>query len=305
MAIPLYRIAQEVLTDVRRHGPAVGVRIRVRSEGECRALHRGLPRRRVDSDLVLRNGLVTLGLRGDVESLNDLGGKLAPHWGGDKAGQWFLSWRETVPIRVLLADDHPMVRDGLRAILERDGMSVVAEASNGRQALELAEKFRPDVAVLDLSMPLLNGIDAAREMGRIAPHTKTIMLTMHTERQFILEGLRAGTRGFLMKSHSAGELVQAIRETSRGGTYFSSEVARAAVEACRTNGDSPADPLTPRERQVLQLVAESKTTKEIAVLLAISVKTVETYRARIMEKLGIHETAGVVRYAIRHGVVQP
>lgn len=210
-----------------------------------------------------------------------------------------------MPIRVLLADDHPMVREGLRAILEREGMNVVAEASNGHQALELAEKFRPDVAVLDLSMPLLNGIDAAREMGRVAPNTKTIMLTMHTERQFILEGLRAGARGFLMKSHSAEELVQAIRETSRGGTYFSSEVARAAVEACRTNGDAPADPLTPRERQVLQLVAESKTTKEIAVFLAISVKTVETYRARIMEKLGIHETAGVVRYAIRHGVVQP
>lgn len=210
-----------------------------------------------------------------------------------------------MPIRVLLADDHPMVREGLRAILEREGINVVAEASNGHQALELAGKFRPDVAVLDLSMPLLNGIDAAREMGRIAPSTKTIMLTMHTERQFILEGLRAGARGFLMKSHSAEELVQAIRETSRGGTYFSTEVARAAVEACRTNGDVPVDPLTPRERQVLQLVAESKTTKEIAVLLAISVKTVETYRARIMEKLGIHETAGVVRYAIRHGVVQP
>ncbi|MFP5210175.1 MAG: response regulator [Acidobacteriota bacterium] len=208
-------------------------------------------------------------------------------------------------IHILLADDHPMVRDGLRAILEREGFTVVAEASNGRQALELAEKLRPDVAVLDLSMPLLNGIDTAREIGRIVPTTKTIMLTMHTERQFILEGLRAGTRGFIMKSHSAEELVQAIRETARGGTYFSPEVTLAAVEAYRNHGDLPADPLTPRERQVLQLIAESKTTKEIAALLEISVKTVETYRSRIMEKLGIHETAGVVRYAIRHGIVQP
>lgn len=208
-------------------------------------------------------------------------------------------------IQVLLADDHPMVRDGLRAILEREGFAVVAEASDGRQALELAERLRPAVAVLDLSMPLLNGIDTAREIGRVAPATKTIMLTMHTERQFILEGLRAGTSGFVMKSHSAGELVRAIREVACGGTYFSPEVSLAAVEAYQNHSDLPADLLTPRERQVLQLIAESKTTKEIAVLLEISVKTVETYRSRIMEKLGIHETAGVVRYAIRHGIVQP
>ena len=208
-------------------------------------------------------------------------------------------------IQVLLADDHSMVRDGLRAILEREGFAVIAEASNGREALELAEKLRPDVAVLDLSMPLLNGIDTAREIGCIAPAIKTIMLTMHTERQFILEGLRAGTRGFVMKCHGVEELVQAIREVARGGTYFSPEVTLAAVEAYRNASELPADPLTPRERQVLQLIAESKTTKEIAVLLEISVKTVETYRSRIMEKLGIHETAGIVRYAIRHGFVQP
>ena len=139
----------------------------------------------------------------------------------------------------------------------------------------------------------------------MAPAIKTIMLTMHTERQFILEGLRAGTRGFVMKCHGVEELVQAIREVARGGTYFSPEVTLAAVEAYRNASELPADPLTPRERQVLQLIAESKTTKEIAVLLEISVKTVETYRSRIMEKLGIHETAGIVRYAIRHGFVQP
>jgi two-component system response regulator NreC len=209
-----------------------------------------------------------------------------------------------MPIQILLADDHPVVRDGLRAILEREGFKVVAEASNGREAVEWTEKLRPDIALLDLSMPLLNGIDAACEIRRISPGTRTIMLTMHTERQYILEGLRAGTRGFVMKTHSADELVFAVRETARGGTYFSPEVAQAAVEADQNKTDLPSDPLTPRERQVLQLIAESKTTKEIAVLLAISVKTVETYRSRIMEKLGIHEIAGVVRYAIRHGVVQ-
>lgn len=208
-------------------------------------------------------------------------------------------------LRILLADDHPMVREGLRAILEREGMKVVAEASNGHQAIQLTEKFHPDVAILDLSMPLLNGIEAAREIARLAPTTKTIMLTMHTERPFIVEGLRAGTCGFVMKSNSSEELVHAIRETAQGRTYFSPEVARAAVEACRTNGEIPVDPLTHRERQVLQLIAESKTSKEIAALLDISVKTVETYRSRIMEKLEIHEIAGVVRYAVRHGIVKP
>lgn len=207
-------------------------------------------------------------------------------------------------IQILLADDHPVVRDGLRAILEREGFKVVGEASDGREAVELAEKLHPEVAVLDLSMPFLNGIDAAREIRRISPTTRTIMLTMHTERQFILEGLRAGTRGFVMKTRSAEELVHAVREAARGGSYFSPEVTQAAVEAYQNKSELPEDPLTPRERQVLQLIAESKTTKEIAALLEISVKTVETYRSRIMEKLNIHETAGVVRYAIRHGVVQ-
>ncbi len=198
-----------------------------------------------------------------------------------------------------------MVRDGLRAILEREGFKVVAEAANGREAVEWSEKLHPDVAVLDLSMPLLNGIDAAREIRRVSPETRTIILTMHNERQFILAGLRAGTRGFVMKTRSAEELVQAVRETARGGSYFSPEVTQAAVEAYQNRSELPEEPLTPRERQVLQLIAESKTTKEIAALLAISVKTVETYRSRIMEKLGIHQTAGVVRYAIRHGVVEP
>jgi two-component system, NarL family, response regulator NreC len=208
-------------------------------------------------------------------------------------------------VRVLLADDHAIVREGLRLILTGEGFDVVAVASNGLEALDLAEQFHPDVAVLDLSMPLMNGIEAAREIRHISPATKIIILTMHTERLFILEGLRAGTRGFVMKTRSADELVNAVRQISRGGTFFSPEVAQAAVEAYQNTDVLPTDPLTHREHQVLQLIAESKTTKEIAKLLEISVKTVETYRSRIMEKLGIHDIAGVVRYAIRHGVVQP
>jgi DNA-binding NarL/FixJ family response regulator len=210
-----------------------------------------------------------------------------------------------MPIQLLLADDHPVVRDGLRAVLEREGFHVVAEAANGREAVDWSQKLHPDVAVLDLSMPLLNGIDAAREIRRVSPDTKTIILTMHNERQFILAGLRAGTRGFVLKSRSADELVHAVREAARGGAFFSPEVTQAAIEAYQNKSELPDDPLTPRERQVLQLIAESKTTKEIAALLGISVKTVETYRSRIMDKLEIHQTAGVVRYAIRHGVVQP
>ncbi len=193
----------------------------------------------------------------------------------------------------------------MRVILEREGFKVIAEAANGREAVEWCEKLHPDIAVLDLSMPLLNGIDAAREIRRVSADTKTIILTMHNERHFILAGLRAGTRGFVMKTRSAVELVHAVREAARGGAFFSPEVTQAAVEAYQNKSELPEDPLTPRERQVLQLIAESKTTKEIAPLLGISVKTVETYRSRIMEKLGIHQTAGVVRYAIRHGVVEP
>lgn len=210
-----------------------------------------------------------------------------------------------MPTQVLVADDHQMVRQGLVAILEREGFKVVAQAADGQHALEMAEKFHPEVAVLDLAMPLLNGLDAAREMQRVSPRTKTILLTMHTERQYILEGLRSGAKGFVMKTRAAEDLVRAIREAARGGTYMSPEVSEAVVQAYRNKEDFPADPLSARERQVLQLIAEGKTTKELANILGISVKTAETYRTRIMAKLDLHETASLVRYAIRRGLVQP
>jgi DNA-binding NarL/FixJ family response regulator len=210
-----------------------------------------------------------------------------------------------MPIQILLADDHAIVRDGLRAILEREGFRVVAEAADGKEALDWARKLHPDIAVLDVSMPVLNGFDSAREIQRISPTTKTILLTVHKEQQYILEGLRSGAKGFVIKTHAAKELVHAIREAARGGTYFSPEVAQAAVEAYQMKNDLPLDPLSSRERQVLQLIAEAKTTKEIAAFLGISVKTAETYRTRIMEKLDVHETASLVRYAIRRGMVQP
>jgi len=209
-----------------------------------------------------------------------------------------------MPTQILVADDHQIVRQGLRALLEREGFKVVAEAADGQAALQMAQQFRPDVAVLDLAMPLLNGLDAAREIQRISPKTKTIILTMHTEHHYILEGLRSGAKGFVMKTHAAEDLVRAIREAARGGTYLSPEVSDAVVQAYRNDDDFPLDPLSARERQVLQLIAEGKTTKEVAVVLGISVKTAETYRTRIMSKLDLHETASLVRYAIRRGLVQ-
>jgi two-component system, NarL family, response regulator NreC len=208
-------------------------------------------------------------------------------------------------INVLVADDHQLVRQGLKALLEREGFKVIGEAANGQEALKLAETLHPEVAVLDLAMPVLNGIDAAREMQRISGKTKTILLSMHNDSRYILESLRSGAKGFVMKSHAADDLVRAIREAARGGTYLSPEVSDAVVQAYQNKTEVPPDPLSPRERQVLQLIAESKTTKEVAATLDISVKTAETYRTRIMEKLDIHETASLVRYAVRRGVVQP
>jgi two-component system response regulator NreC len=210
-----------------------------------------------------------------------------------------------MPVHVLIADDHQIVRQGLKALLEREGFKVVGEAANGQEAVQMAEELHPDVAVLDLAMPILNGIDAAREILRASPKTKSILLTMHTDRRYILEGLRAGAKGYVMKTHAADDLVRAIREAARGGTYLSPEISEAVVLAYQNKTEIPTDPLSARERQVLQLIAEGKTTKEVATTLEISAKTAETYRTRIMEKLDLHITADLVRYAIRRGLVQP
>ena len=209
-----------------------------------------------------------------------------------------------MPIQVLLADDHTLVRQGLRVLLEREGFAVVAEASDGHEAVRLAEEHHPHVAVVDLVMPLLNGVDAVREIRRVSPDTKTVILTMLSENHYILEALKSGAKGFVMKTHASEDLVQAIREAARGRTYLSPEVSQTVVQAYQDKVDLRPEPLSPRERQVLQLIAEGKSTKEVASVLGISVKTAETHRTRSMEKLDIHETAGLVRYAIRRGLTQ-
>jgi DNA-binding NarL/FixJ family response regulator len=208
-------------------------------------------------------------------------------------------------IRVLLADDHQVVRQGFRALLEHEGFVVVAEATNGQEAVELAQTTRPDIAVLDLTMPLLNGLDAARQILQVSQRARVVLLTMHTEEHHIVAAFKAGIRGYVVKTQAVEDLVQAIREVGRGEIYLSSGVSRVVVEAYLAGSKRPSDPLTPRERQVVQLVAEGKTSKEIAALLGLTVKSAESYRTRIMEKLDIHDTAGLVRYAIRQGLVNP
>jgi len=217
------------------------------------------------------------------------------------------SAQRTLPasLRIVLADDHLVVRQGLRALLEREGCNIVGEAADGREATRLAQDLQPDVAILDLTMPLLNGTDAAHEITRTCPRTRTILLTVHTVDQYVLEALQAGVRGYVLKSQAAQDLIQAIHEVMRGAIYLSPGISEAVVQAYLRKSDIPPDPLTSREREVLQLIAEGKTTKEIAIVLGVSVKTVESHRTRLMQKLDVRQTAGLVRYAIRRGMIQP
>lgn len=198
-----------------------------------------------------------------------------------------------------------MVRQGLRTLLEREGFEVAGEASSGREAIELVQALKPDIAVLDLSMPILNGIDVAAEILRLCPGTRTILLTMHSEEHQVEAALRAGVRGYLLKTQAAEDLVRAVREVSRGEICLGSIVSRVFIDGYLAGTSRATAALAPRERQVLQLIAEGRTSKEIAVLLELTVRTAESYRSRIMEKLDIHNTAGLVRYAVRRGVVEP
>jgi len=209
-----------------------------------------------------------------------------------------------MPTRVLLADDHALIRQGLKAFLEKQGFQVVGEASDGQEALRSVEKTQPDVAIIDISMPVLNGVDAARELKKSALKTKVILLTQHDEDQYVTEALRAGVNGYVLKSQAADDLVHAIQEVCRGSVYLSPRISRAVVDAYLSKSFDSTDSLSGRERQVLQLVGEGKSTKDIAVHLGISVKTAESHRSRLMKKLDIHETASLVRYAIRRGLIQ-
>ncbi|HXO63604.1 MAG TPA: response regulator transcription factor [Steroidobacteraceae bacterium] len=208
-----------------------------------------------------------------------------------------------MPVRLILADDHVLVRQGLKTLLESEGFVVAGEAADGREAVRLVRSENPDVAVLDISMPHFNGLSAALELARAAPRVRIIMLTQHDEQQYVSEALRSGVRGYVLKNQASRDLVHAIRSVCRGEVYLSPGVAGAIAEAYAAPKPDAA-PLSVRERQVLQLIAEGDSTKKIAIRLGISAKTVESHRTKLMQKLAIHDTATLVRYAIRCGLTQ-
>ena len=205
-------------------------------------------------------------------------------------------------MRILLADDHLLVRQGVRVLLEQAGMVVVGEAADGLEALQLAHTHQPEVAVLDIAMPHLNGLETARRLRETVPHTKTLLLTMHTDEPYVLAALHAGAVGYVVKTQAAVDIVQAIHTTLQGAIYVSPRVTHPGVQAYLNGAALPPDPLTSREREVVQRIAEGQRTKEIAADLELSVKTVESHRINVMRKLDIHETATLVRYAIRRGL---
>lgn len=211
------------------------------------------------------------------------------------------------PVRVLLAEDHELVRSGFRALLEElDGVEVIGEVANGREAVAFVASRRPDVVLMDLTMPELNGLDAAMQIGTHYPDVKVLILSMHGDDEYVAQALKAGAAGYLMKDAGLGELEIAVRAAARGETYLSPGVSRSVVEnylRATASGDSPRERLSPRQRQVLQLIAEGSSTKEIAGKLELSTKTVETHRAQIMKRLGVRDVPGLVRHAIRMGLV--
>ena len=212
------------------------------------------------------------------------------------------------PVRVLLADDHALVRAGIRALLNAiEGVEVIAEAGDGREALQLIQELRPDIALLDITMPDLNGFEVLAETTRQFPDLRLIILTVHESGEYAIQALRAGAAGFLPKSAAANELQEAIETVRRGDTYVSGEISRKTLLEFSKGTTEPAQflaRLTPRQREILTLIAEGKSTKDIGRILNISVKTVESHRAQLMERLDIHEVAGLVRYAIRMGLVK-
>jgi DNA-binding NarL/FixJ family response regulator len=212
-------------------------------------------------------------------------------------------------LRILLADDHTVVRAGLRSLLEQQpDLEVVGEAGDGRRAVELAGSLQPDVAVLDIGMPQLNGIEAARQITGSRPETAVVILSMHSDEAYVMRALKAGARAYLLKDSAETDLIRAIRSVSQGKSFFSPKVSRVLVEDYvrlleQRGAADTYELLTTREREILQLLAEGKTNKEVASLLNLSVYTVETHRTHILQKLNLHSTAELVLYAVRKGII--
>lgn len=215
-------------------------------------------------------------------------------------------------IKVLLADDHTLVRAGLRTLIEGfEGFRVVAETSDGREAVRLTRQLQPDIALIDISMPGLNGLDATALISRETPDTRVVILSMHTAETYVLEALRAGAAGYVVKDAAVDEMERALRAVQKGERWLSPSVSRHLLDEYlrlvrgQPIAGSGMEALTPRQREILQLIAEGHSTREIADRLAISIKTVETHRAQIMERLSIRDVAGLTRFALRAGLIDP
>jgi DNA-binding NarL/FixJ family response regulator len=211
-------------------------------------------------------------------------------------------------MRVMLAEDHALVRAGIRALLDTlPDVSVVAEAGDGREAMRLARDERPDIVLMDISMPLMNGLEAAERIRKEFPEIKVIIVSMHANEEYVWHALRTGAAGYLLKGANASELEVALAAVARGETYLSPSVSKVLADYIHHVGAEPTSlgRLTPRQREVLQLIAEGQTNREIATLLGISIKTVETHRSQLMETLDIHDVAGLVRFALRVGLIAP
>ncbi|HUX49340.1 MAG TPA: response regulator transcription factor [Spirochaetia bacterium] len=212
-------------------------------------------------------------------------------------------------IRILIADDHALVRAGMRSLLSGfEGIQVVGEAGNGRDAVELSEHLGPDVVLMDISMSGLNGLDAAEQVLMRCPRCKIIILSMHSNDEYVTRALRMGAKGYLIKDSAASELEIAVRTVARGEKYLSPEISTRMIDQyidLLSDTSHSGETLTVRQREILQLIAEGRTTREIAVILKIGVKTVETYRTQLMDRLDIHRVADLVRYAIRTGMISP
>ena len=210
-------------------------------------------------------------------------------------------------ISIVIADDHGIVRSGLRMLIERQrDMEVVAEAGDGVSALETTQALRPDVAVLDVSMPRMTGLQAAREIRAHVPDTRVLLLSMHDDERYFLEGLEAGAAGYVLKRAADTDLIDAVRTVACGRSFLSDDAQRALMDAWLESGISkPDDPLTPRELEVVKLIAEAYTNRQIAETLKLAEKTVESHRANVLSKLGMRDRVEIVRYAIRRGLVEP
>lgn len=207
-------------------------------------------------------------------------------------------------MKILVADDHNLVRAGLTALIARlPDMEIVGEAADGRQALRMVRDLTPDLVLMDIAMPGLNGLEAAERIHGIQPQTKIIILSMHANEEYVAQALKAGASGYLLKDAATAELEMALKSVSMGQFYLSPAISRQVVDNYLHGGPTGVDVLTPRQREILQLIAEGKSTREIAETLHLSVKTVETHRAQLMERLDIHDVAGLIRYALKKGLI--